>query len=226
MSKWVVALLMLFPLLGTSPASAQQPPDSQSGPPEQRRMPMGGERVMGTVASVGVDRITVKTSGGKEQTVLVSDQTRYRAGREEIQLEDLKPGDHVFLMGRAGSDNEITALTVRRVTEQDMQRFGADGDRAFGEIVAIGNNQLTLRNRRQGERVVKINDQTTFMKEGKASTLADLKVGDRVMAMGKEASGEFTATRVMSGMMGRGQWRGGGQRPEGGPGPEGGPSPQ
>ena len=226
MSKWVVVFLLLFPLLGVSPTSAQQPPESLSGPPAQRRMPMGGERVMGTVASVGVDRITVKSADGKEQTVLVSDQTRYRQGRDEIKLEDLKPGDHVFLMGTAGSNNEITALMVRRVTEQEMQRFGADGDRAFGEITAIGDNQLTLRNPRQGERVVKINEQTTFMKEGKASTLANLKVGDRVMAVGKETNGEFTATRIMSGMMGRGRWRPGGPRPEGGPGPEGGPAPQ
>jgi hypothetical protein len=226
MSKWVVALLLLLPLLGVSPASAQQPPESRPSPGEQRRMPMGGERVMGTVSSVGVDRITVKSADGKEQTILVSDQTRYRQGREEIQLEDLKPGDHVFLFGRSGSDNAITALMVRRVTEEEMQRFGAGGDRAFGEITAIGNNQLTLRNRRASERVVKINEQTTFMKEGKASTLADLKVGDRVMAVGKETNGEFVATRVMSGMMGRGRWRPGSPGPQGGPGPEGGPGPQ
>jgi hypothetical protein len=226
MSKWVVALFVLVPLLAVSPASAQQMPQPPSGPPAQRRMPMNGQRVMGTVASVGVDRITVKAADGKEQTILVSDQTRYRQGREQIQLEDLKPGDHVFVMGRAGSDNQITALMVRRVTEQEMQRFAAGGERAFGEITAIGNNQLTLRNRRQGERVVKINEQTTFMKEGKPSTLADLKVGDRVMALGKETNGEFVATRVMSGMMARGRWRPGGPRPEGAPGPGEGPGPQ
>jgi hypothetical protein len=214
MSKWIVTVLLLLPLVGLSPASAQQGPE----PPAGRRFPgePGGERIMGTVASVGVDRITVKTADGKDQTVLVGDGTRYREGRQEIQLEDLKPGDHVFVMGRAGSNNEITALTVRRVTEEQMQQFS--GERAFGEIVAIGKNQLTLRSRRQGERVVKIDEQTTFMKDGKPSTFADLKVGDRVMAIGKEANGEFTATRVMSGMMGQGPWRGRGQRPEGSPG--------
>jgi hypothetical protein len=218
MPKWIVTVLLLFPLVGLSPASAQQGPE----PPSNRGFQgePGGQRIMGTVASVGVDRITVKTTDGKDQTILVSDETRYREGRQEIQLEDLKPGDHVFVMGRAGSNNEITALTVRRVTEEQMQQFS--GERAFGEIVAIGKSQLTLRNRRQGERVVKIDEQTSFMKEGKPSTLADLKVGDRVMAVGKETNGEFTATRVMSGMMGQGSWRGRGQRPEGnvGPGPQ------
>ncbi|MBZ5514929.1 MAG: DUF5666 domain-containing protein [Acidobacteriia bacterium] len=220
MAKWMVTVFLLFPLLGFSQAPPAQGPGPSGGRGFQGEP--GGPRIMGTVASVGVDRITVKTGDGKEQTILLGAETRYREAQREIQLEDLKPGDHVFVMGRAGANNEITALAVRRVTEDQMQRFGGGGDRAFGEIIAIGKNQLTLRNRRQGERVVKINEQTTFMKQGQPATLADLKVGDRVMAVGKEVNGEFTATRIMSGMMGEGRWGGRGQRPEGntGPGPQ------
>ena len=161
---------------------------------------------MGTIASVGVDRFTVKTVDGKEQTIVVSDQTRYREGEKDLQLEDLKSGDRVFIRGHAGTDNQISALMVRRVTDAEMQRFGGEGDRAFGEIIAIGKNEITLRNPMQGERVVKIDGQTTFVKEGKPSTLADLKVGDRVMAIGKESKGSFTAARVVSGPMGPGRW--------------------
>jgi 3-dehydroquinate synthase class II len=183
---------------------------------------------MGTVVSVGVDRLTVKTAEGKEQVVMVSDQTRYRQQQKEIQLEDLKPGDHVFVAGRENADHQLAGMMVRRVTEEQMQQFGAGGDRAFGEIIAIEKNQLKLRNRMQGERVVTINEQTTFMKEGKPSTLQELKVGDRIMAVGKETNGTFTAARVMSGMMpGGGRWGGprGGQRggPEGGPQSQGPP---
>ena len=173
---------------------------------------------MGTVASVGVDRLTVKTMDGKEQGIMVSDQTRYREGEKDLQLEDLKAGDRVFIRSRTGADNQKSALMVRRMTDEQMQRFGGQGDRAFGEIVAIEKNQLRLRNRMQGERVVKIDEQTTFMKEGKPSTLADLKVGDRVMAVGKESDGSFTATRVMSGPMGPGR-RGGRQGEREGPPP-------
>lgn len=214
MTKWFVAVLMAACLLGSNPANAQQ---ERTGP---RREHPGepGERVMGTVASVGVDRLTVKTMDGKEQTIMVSGQTRYREGEKDLQLEDLKAGDHVFIRGRTGADNQMSAMMVRRVTDDQMQRFGGQGDRAFGEIVAIEKNQLKLRNRMQGERVLKIDGQTTFMKEGKPSTLADLKVGDRVMAVGKETDGSFTATRVMSGPMGPGR-RGGRQGEREGPPP-------
>lgn len=217
MLKWSLSFALMMSLGGY--IFAQQPP--QRDPGGGGRGEEGGERVMGRVVSVGVDRLTVKTMDGKEQMVLVNDQTQYREEQKEIQLEDLKPGDHIFLRGLPNSDHQLTAMVVRRATAEQMQRFGGEGDRAFGEIIAIEKNQLKLRNRMQGERVVMINEQTTFMKEGKPSTLQDLKVGDRVMAVGKEANGMFTAARVMSGMMrGGGRWGG----PEGGPrgGPEGG----
>lgn len=216
MTKWLLAGLMAVGLSGLPPAIAQpEKPEPRPGP---EFLGAPGDRMMGTVASVGVDRLTIKTMDGKEQTVLVSDQTRYREGEKDLQLEDLKPGDRVFVRARAGSDNPMSALMVRRMTGGEMQRFGGEGDRAFGEIIAIEKNQLKLRNRMQGERVVILNEQTTFMNEGKPSALADLKVGDRVMAFGRESNGTFTATRVMSGPMGPGPW-GGRRTGPGGPPP-------
>jgi hypothetical protein len=224
MLKWSLSFVLMMSFWGH--AYAQQPP--QRGPGGDWRGEQGGERVMGTVVSVGVDRLTVKTMDGKQQTVLVNDQTQYREEQKEIKLEDLKPGDHILLRGLASADHQLTAMMVRRATAEQMQRFGSEGDRAFGEIIAIEKNQLKLRNRRQGDRVVIFNEQTTFMKEGKPSTLQELKVGDRIMAMGKETNGTFTAARIMSGMMpSGGRWGGpgGGQRggPEGGPGGQGPP---
>ena len=60
---------------------------------------------------------------------------------------------------------------------------------------------------RQGERIVLVNEQTQFMKDGQPIALKDLKVGDRIFALGKETQGQFLATRVVTG-----QFRGPGQR--------------
>ncbi len=226
MSKWLVVLCVVISLGGVGSAVAQEQPAPR---PERggQRMPHG-DIVMGTVATVGVDRLTIKTTDGKEQTILVNDQTRFLESQKDIHLEDLKPGDHVFVRGTSNANQEVTALMVRHVTNEEMQRFQGAGERAFGEIVAIDKNQIKLRNRRLGERTIKIDDKTTFMKEGKPSTLADLKVGDRVMAFGKETNGEFTATEVRSGMMGPRRWGGPGGRPPLGTqgGPEGQQPPQ
>ncbi len=199
-------------ILAAAPQSTQQPPERGPGrgPSEQ------GEMVMGTLSSVGIDRIEIKRQDGTAQMVMVNDQTHYRQGQQDIQIEDLKPGDRVFARGLTNAKKEFVANTVRRVTDEEMQRFQGGGERTGGEILSIEGNQLKLQNPRQGEKVVFVNDQTTFMKDGQPITLKDLKVGDRIFAMGKEADGKFVATRVMSGPF----QRGGMGRRDRGPQPE------
>ena len=179
---------------------------SSSGPRRERGAERGGPRLFGTITSVGVDRFEVKREDGTTQTVTVSDQTHYREDQKDIHLEDLKPGDRVMVTGQSADNNQITAGTVRRVTEEDMQRFQQmQAHRAFGQITSIEGNQLKIQNPRQGERTIVVNDQTTFTKDGQSITLKDLKVGDRIFASGDETNGQFVATRVASGRFRRGQ---------------------
>ncbi len=160
---------------------------------------------MGTVSSVGVDRFEIKKMDGKVQAILVDDQTRFREEQKEINLEDLKPGDRVMVRGKMSDKDEFAALGVRRITEQEIQRFQAGaGERAFGQIVAIDNNRIKIHNEFQGDKTVVVNDQTVFVKDGQPITLQDLKAGERIFARGKETNGEFVATRVMSGQFPRG----------------------
>src|SRR5207249_4750934 len=156
-----------------------------------------------------VDRLEIKKMDGTAQTVMVNDQTQYQEGRRDaqknLQLEDLKPGDRVFVRGRASDNKELVALVVHRVTDQEMQRFG--GNRTFGEITSIDGNQIKVRNPRQGDKTIVVNDQTVFIKDGQPITLKDLKAGDRVFAVGKETDGQFVADRVMTGQLRRGAAR-------------------
>jgi hypothetical protein len=218
---WSLAILLALTLSGS--VAAQEKPPAQA--PEPPRPQMAGERVMGTVASVGVDRFELKKPDGASQIVLVNAQTHYRQEQQEFQLEDLKPGDHVLVNGNLNSDKQFVAVGIRRVTEEQLQRFQAGGgpgpgggpggpgggwgqsggDRAGGEIISIDQNQIKMRNRVQGEMTIVINDQTTFTKQGQAITLKDLKVGDRIFATGKEVQGQFVATQVRTGMMGQGR---------------------
>jgi hypothetical protein len=231
-------LLLSFPLvLMCSIAvafAAQQGPESQGQ--ESGRQGMGGPPpVMGTITSVGVDRFEIKKSDGATQAVMVNDQTRYRQRQEgqqpqELQLEDLKVGDHVLVRSTPSADKQVVAMGVFRVTAEQFERIqsgggpggggtggpggGAqtEGNRAFGEITSISGNQIKVQSRRSGERVIVVNDQTTFTKEGQSIGLKDLKVGDRIFAMGKEVNGQFTATEVHCGRPG-----GGGGRSQGPP---------
>jgi hypothetical protein len=192
---------------------AQEPPN----PPVGREMPGPGEHTGGAIVSVGVDRFTIKKADGTEQTVLVNTQTHFRQGRQqELQLEDLKPGDQIMVAGSANTNKEFVARMVRRVTQEELAQMPKPGEAVFGEIISINKDQLKVRNRMEGERVVVVNEQTTFMKEGQPITLKDLKVGDRIFARGKETNGQFVATQVVTGQ----SQRGGGQfRPRNEEGP-------
>jgi hypothetical protein len=240
MIKKVVLGIPILLVLAIGSLAAQQ--NSPSAGQDQGHRGMGGPPpVLGTITSVGVDRFEIKTTDGGTQTVMVNDQTHLRQRREgqqqpqELQLEDLKVGDHVMVRGTPGSDKQVVAVGVNRLTPEQFQRFQSspagggpggpgggwgpgggqmEGTRAGGEITAIKGNEITVQNRRSGERVIVVNDQTTFNKEGQTVTLKDLKVGDHIFAMGKEVDGKFVATEVHSGRPGgggRGGWQGGPQ---------------
>jgi Domain of unknown function (DUF5666) len=231
-NKAFLCLVLLSVLAASSSLLAQDKPPAPGQEPPRRGM--GGAPVMGVVTSVGVDRFQIKQQDGTTQTVLVNDQTRYRQGQQEFQLEDLKVGDHVFVRGTPNSDKQVVALGVRRLTEQQFQRFQSGalgggrggprragrgpggwqggpgpGNRAGGEILSIEKNQIRVRGR-QGERVIVVNDQTAFSKEGQSIALKDLKVGDHIFALEGEVDGQFVATQVRSVRMGMGPGRRGG----------------
>ncbi|MGO8786573.1 MAG: DUF5666 domain-containing protein [Terriglobia bacterium] len=239
--KFSLSMLVLLAFSIVSSLAAQQnPPSPGQEPPRQG---MGGPPpVLGTITSVGVDRFEIKKPDGATQTVMVNDQTHYRQRVEgqqqpkELALEDLKVGDHVFVRGTPNADKQVVAVGVNRVTAEQFERFqsgggpggggpggpggwgpggggGMEGTRAGGEITAINGNQIKVQSRRGGERIIVVNDQTTFSKEGQTITLKDLKVGDRIFAMGKEANGQFMAAEIRSGRPGGGGGRGGSQGP-------------
>ena len=204
-SSLVLGLALLCSLAGGWMLPAAQQAQEPPNPPPAREMPGPGDRTFGTIVSVGVDRLRIKKADGTEQTVLVNDQTHFRQGRQqELQWEDLKPGDQIMVAGSANENKELQARLVRRITQEELARMPKPGEVAFGEIASMDKDQLKVRNRRQGERVVVVNDQTTFMKEGQPITLKDLKVGDRIFAVGKETNGQFIATRVATGQFRRG----------------------
>jgi hypothetical protein len=196
-SHWKLGLAVLAMALGT--AAAQEKAQQAPRPPGEP----GEGRAFGTINSVGVDRFEIKKMDGSSQTILVDEQTKYQQGEQAIQLEDLKSGDPVAVRGHANANKEFVALLVRRSTPEESQRFQNPGERAFGEIVSIANGQIKVQNPRQGERTIVVNEQTEFVKDGQPITLKDLKVGDRIFALGKQTQGQFVATRVTAGQFRR-----------------------
>jgi opacity protein-like surface antigen len=72
----------------------------------------GMEHVMGTVASITDDSITVTTKDGKTQTVAATAETKYSKMDAAIAFKDIKVGDHVVIHATK-KDNKLIAATVQ-----------------------------------------------------------------------------------------------------------------
>ena len=131
-----IPVLLVLSLAGSLAAQQNSPSPGQ----EPGRRGMGGPPpVMGTITSVGVDRFEIKKPDGTTQTVMVNDQTHFRQRQEgqqqpqELQLEDLKVGDHVMVRGTPNADKQVVAMGVNRVTAEQFQRFQSGGGPGGGQ---------------------------------------------------------------------------------------------
>ena len=57
----------------------------------------GMQHVMGIVTAITQTNITVKTTDGKTQTVVLTSDTKYVKGMEKVTITDIKVGDHVVI---------------------------------------------------------------------------------------------------------------------------------
>ena len=85
----------------------------------------GMEHVMGTVANITDNSITVTTTDGKTQIVATTADTKYSKMNAVIALKDIKVGDHVVIHATK-KDNKLIAATVQ-VGMEKMAGMKMDG---------------------------------------------------------------------------------------------------
>jgi uncharacterized protein DUF5666 len=71
------------------------------------------QHVIGTVASVAKDSITVKTTANALVTVAVVPQTTFTRNKEAAKLADLNVGDRVVIHAKEPSEGKLVADTVQ-----------------------------------------------------------------------------------------------------------------
>jgi len=85
----------------------------------------GMEHVMGTVASITDNSITVTTTDGKTATATATADTKYSKMDAAIALQDIKVGDHVVIHATKKND-KLIAATVQ-VGMGKMEGMKMDG---------------------------------------------------------------------------------------------------
>jgi hypothetical protein len=145
--------------------------------------------VAGTVASVSGSTVTVTGRDGSTSKVVLTSSTTYQLAGEAATKDAVVAGSQIVARGTLASDGTLTASSV------DVAPAGS-----AGTVKEKGTSSLTLTTRDGSTVVVKVTSSTTYQVAGVSSpTLADIDVGDVVMASGtRNADGSLSATIVRS----------------------------
>ena len=202
-----IAAVAVVGLIATGPARAQQTP--------------AASRVLGTVASISGNTVSVKTDVGATVSVSIPDTAnivrvppgqKTLAGATKIAITDIGPGDRV-LMSVAGDPpaarivivNKASDIAAKQQQEQaDWARRGVGGlvkavDASAGTVtITAGNRTLTI-HITPSTLIRRYAPDSVKFSEAQPSTLAAIQPGDQVTARGDRSGDEVTADEIVSG---------------------------
>ena len=191
---WAVIVLAIAAM-----AQDGRPQGGERGPGGRGMRDMQGRGTFGVITEIKGDTLTLQGREGKTETVKVTQATTYRREGQEAKLADFKVGDRVGVMGEL-KDGVWTArwlisgrpgsVGMGMMSREDMgKKF------IVGEITKIDETKLTVHRIDGEDQVIEVDETTSFTNNKRESiTLADVKVGDKVMGRGEVKGGTFVPT--------------------------------
>jgi hypothetical protein len=189
--------------------------------------PPGTTSTLGVVMKVDVAarQIVLKTDAGAEVTVTMQPTASFRRtepgetdlrNAAAIAITDINAGDRALARGKASEDQKSVAATLIVIISQSDIAKKQAGERAdwdkrgvSGIVTAIAGDQITVTARGKpliitpapNAAIRRYTPESVKFTDAKPSTLADVKVGDQVRALGnKNDDGtKLTAEEIVSG---------------------------
>ncbi|RMF05716.1 MAG: hypothetical protein D6768_00715 [Chloroflexi bacterium] len=167
-----MTLLVLFSFAGL--AMAQEP------------NPTGGQhrdRLLGEVTAVGDASLTISARNGQEITVNVTTDTKIRLVKERANgdLADIEVGNFVGVLGTKNDDGSVNARRIVVLPENPKNL-----DRVRGKVTAIEDSVIVVETKDGQSQRIATDDQTRFRKGKSKAELADIAVGDPLLAIGRK----------------------------------------
>jgi hypothetical protein len=203
-------------MLGVVVAAAQDapPPSTGSAPPQQGRVRVwqsqeGGQRpLFGKITAMRDGAMDITRADGQVVTVKLTDQTEFRKDREAAKITDFKVGDLVMVRGDENPDHSVTAKLIGTRTGGPgggpgsgggMMAFGGTLGKDFviGEVKSVDSPRLTVLRPDNVTQTLELNEDTTLRKGRESITMADIQVGDHVVAHGGVQNDVFVPKGVM-----------------------------
>jgi len=183
---------------------AQEPPQAPAATQAPGREGRG-RPVIGKISAIGPDSIEVTGADGNKVTLKLTSSTEFRKDRQPAKLTDFKVGDPVAVRTDQADGKGTTALMV--ATGQFGMRngqgegpgtlfaggvFGSLGkDFVIGEVKAVDPPRLTIRRPDNVSQTLELNEETSLRRGRESVTMADIHVGDHVVARGAVENSVF-----------------------------------
>lgn len=224
--KLRTGLLISLSLAGLSAmlVSAQDPParnpntivvqDGQNAGHEGQN---GSHPIFGKITAIHNGTIELTGPNGQTVTVKVTPQTEFRKDRQPAKASDFKVGDIVMVRGDQNPDNTVTAKIIGGRTNGPGGGPAAGGggffaaggtlgkDYVMGQVKAIDPPRLTILRTDNVTQTLELTEETTLRRGRESITMADIQVGDHVVAHGAMQNNLFVPKGVM--VMGPEQWQ-------------------
>jgi hypothetical protein len=178
-------------------------------------------RVLGTVASVSGNTVSVKTDAGATVAVTVPDTARIvrtapgsktLTGATKIAVSDIGTGDRV-LMAVAGDPPSATVVIVNKASDiaakqqqdqADWARRGVGGlvksvDATGGTVTITATNRTITVHTAPNTIIRRYAPDSVKFSDAQTSTLAAIQPGDQVTARGDRSGDDVTADEIVSG---------------------------
>jgi hypothetical protein len=176
------------------------------GADEGRRMPLFGK-----ITAIHDSTIELSNASGEAVTVKVTPQTEFRKDREPAKRSDFKVGDVIAVRGQQNSDHTWTAQTIGARSANgegrgpNMQAGALGKDYVAGEVKSVDAPKISVLRSDNVTQTIELNEDTSLRKGRDAITMADVLVGDHLVARGGLQSNVFVPKFVM--VIGPEQWK-------------------
>src|ERR1700732_266560 len=172
--------------------------DAQQTPGDDRHMPLFGK-----ITALHESSLQISNPNGDTVTVKLTPQTEFRKDRQPAKRSDFKVGDVIAVRGQENPDHTWTAQTIgaRSVNGEgrgpNIQAGALGKDYVAGEVKSVDAPKISVLRTDNVAQTIELNEDTSLRKGRDAITMADVQVGDHLVARGAVQDSVFVPKFVM-----------------------------
>ena len=203
-----IPILIALPqsFLASDVALRQDVPGDKGASGDERHLPLFGK-----ITAVRGSALEIQNANGDTVVVKLTAQTEFRKDRQAAKRSDFKVGDVIAVRGQENPDHTWTAQMIGARSANgegrgpNMQAGTMGKDYVAGEVKSVDAPKISVLRSDNVAQTIELNEDTSLRKGRDAITMADVQVGDHLLARGALQDNVFVPKFVM--VIGPEQWK-------------------